>query len=380
MKQKILNLKPSVFIAVGLAILAIAWILSGQLKFDDAVVTNSKDDIATDKTKTLITVRVIKSIAKDHNAVIIINGKTETSMNVEINAETDGRIFKINMNTGQVINKGDVIAKIMVNNRQAVLNHAKNITTQRKLEYEAAKKLALKGFQSKIKKAAALANLSAAKANLLTAQIDLNHTVIKSPFDGIISKKHTNIGDYVKSGDPIANIISLNPLYVTAHVAEGEIDHIKTGAIISIRLITGQQTTGKITRIAPVADDNTRTFKIEAMVDNQNNFIKAGLSAELRLSLATEKAHLITPAILSLNDDGNVGIKTITKDNIVIFNQIKIIENTDEGLWITGIDNKATIISVGQEYVVHGQKVNTVIDSDIKKQADGLEAIRNVKT
>ncbi len=376
MKQKILNLKPSVFIATGLAILAIAWILSGQFKSDDIIIENAENE---NTIKDLVTVRVIKSVAKNHNAMIIINGRTEANMNVEINAETDGRIFAVNMAAGQIVRKGDIIAKITINGRRALLNQAENITEQRELEYEAAKKLALKGFQSKIKKAAAAANLSAAKANLLQTQIDLNHTLIKSPFDGIIHQKYTDIGDYVKAGDQIANIININPLYVTAHVAEREINHVKIGTIVNVRLITGQLTTGEITRISPIADDKTRTFKIEALIENQDNLIKAGLSAELRLSMAKEKSHLITPAILSLNDNGDIGIKTIDKDNMVIFNQIKIIENTDQGLWITGIDDKATIISVGQEYVIHGQKVKAVIDSNLQKQAQALKIVKSIK-
>lgn len=368
MKQRILNLKPSLFIALALAVGAIAWLWSGQMQPEPTTEMSAETKTVSEEIAVtpLIKVRVIESTAKDHKAVIIVSGRTEENKQVQISAETDGRFILVNLEEGQAIVKGQIIAKMAVNERQAVVARAKARLEQRNIEYDAAEKLATKGFQSKTKKAAAAAELSAAKATLSEAQIELNNTVVVAPFDGVVKTKHADIGDYAQRGDPIADFVSLNPLYVTGQVAEKEVGQVTIGTTAQIRLVTGQTLTGVIARIAPVAENATRTFKIEARVDNSLGLIQAGLTAELRLPLDTVRAHLITPALLSLDDEGRIGVKTVSSSNTVIFNQIHIIEDTKDGLWIAGLPDDATLISVGQEYVIDGQKVETIADKRVQ--------------
>ena len=71
-----------------------------------------------------------------------------------------------------------------------------------------------------------------------------------------------------------------------------------------------------------------------------------------------EPAHKISPAILSLNDQGKLGIRTVTSDNKVQFKEIKILEDTSNGMWVAGLGKEARIITLGQEYVFQGQTVN----------------------
>jgi len=371
MKERKMPIKPSIFIALGLAIGVSLWMWSGQMQPEstslDLVSNDAKDKInPPSKTVPLIKVRVIQSIAQNHQTTIIISGKTEANKRVEISAETDGRLIFVDLEEGQPLSKGQVIAKMSIDERQAILTRAKVLLEQREIEYEAAKKLEIKGFQSKTKKAAAAAYLSAAKADQTIAQVDLNNTVIVAPFNGVVKTKYVDVGDYTQRGDPIAEIVSLNPLYVTGHVAEKEISYINLGTTAHIRLVTGQLLSGVITRIAPVANDKTRTFKIEALVDNASDNIQAGLTAELRLSLHEVRAHFITPALLSLNDAGQIGIKTVSNTGHVIFNNIKIIEDTQQGLWVAGLPDDVTLISVGQEYVIDGQQVDTQTDQRTK--------------
>ena len=67
-------------------------------------------------------------------------------------------------------------------------------------------------------------------------------------------------------------------------------------------------------------------------------------------------AHLIPSYLISLNDEGDLGIKILT-NNRVQFAEIQIVEDTIDGLWVTGLPKDVTIITVGQEYVINGQEV-----------------------
>ena len=77
----------------------------------------------------------------------------------------------------------------------------------------------------------------------------------------------------------------------------------------------------------------------------------------MRVPLNKVKAHLIPSYLLSLNDEGELGIK-IVENEIVKFLLIQIIEDGLDGLWVSGLPDDVTIITVGQEYVINGQNVN----------------------
>ena len=123
-------------------------------------------------------------------------------------------------------------------------------------------------------------------------------------------------------------------------------------------MISGRLITGNVSFIASSADKNTRTFRVEISVDNKDRTIRDGVSAEIYIKGKEEPAHKISPAILALNDQGKLGVRTVTPDNTVEFREIKILEDTNNGMWVSGLGKDARIITLGQEYVFQGQTVN----------------------
>ena len=95
------------------------------------------------------------------------------------------------------------------------------------------------------------------------------------------------------------------------------------------------------------------------MIDNPDGFIKDGLTANMTIEIDLVKAHKISPSILLLNDEGKLGIRVIEKESIAKFVEIIILEDSEEGLWVTGIPEKVEIIIQGQGFVEDGQKVVT---------------------
>ena len=95
------------------------------------------------------------------------------------------------------------------------------------------------------------------------------------------------------------------------------------------------------------------------MIKNPDGFIKDGLTANMSIEIDKVKAHKISPSILLLNDEGKLGIRIIEKENLAKFVEIIILEDSEEGLWVTGIPEKVEIIIQGQGFVEDGQKVVT---------------------
>ena len=87
--------------------------------------------------------------------------------------------------------------------------------------------------------------------------------------------------------------------------------------------------------------------------------IKDGLTANMTIEIDKVKAHKISPSILLLNDEGKLGIRIVNKGKYANFVEIIILEDSEEGLWVTGIPEEVEIIIQGQGFVENGQEVIT---------------------
>ena len=101
-----------------------------------------------------------------------------------------------------------------------------------------------------------------------------------------------------------------------------------------------------------------KTFEIVVKVNNKDLRYKDGLSSIISINKGEVLAHKISPSILALGDQGELGVKIITDKNLVGFKKIEIIEDTSDYMLVTGLDKTEKIIIVGQQYVSNGEKVN----------------------
>lgn len=373
-QRKRRRVKPSIVIAVVLAVGSAAWIASGNMPSEDpeqsvATATGVTEPAApanaaaADSETKVQSVRVYESVAKPRRTTLRIAGRTEASRQGRLMAETEGTIRNIDIEEGDAVEAGQRIGRIAVDERSAVVREAEALLSQREIEYSAAEKLARKGFQSEVSKAQALAEMEAAKAALDRARLDLARTQLSIPFDGVIWTKEVEQGDLVKVGDVIATIVDLDPLLVVANVSEREVGALEQGALARAKLITGETVEGVVSYISPQAETATRTFRVEIEVPDTGNRYKAGITAELLLPMSESRAHLISPALLTLNDAGQVGVKLVDDDNVARFQSVRILEDTPDGVWIQGLPERARLISVGQEYVADGETVKAVPDT-----------------
>ena len=365
-------MKSSIAIAVFIALAASGWILSGQ--FGDDAGTNAgeataaqqntqTEAVATVKPTTLRQVRVRQSIAEPMVNEIVVRGRTEASRQATISAETSGPIADVEATEGAALKRGQVIARIAIDDRTAIRQEAKAQVAQRELEFEAASKLQQKGYQSRTRLAEALARLSASKAYLAKIDVDIERTTIKAPFDGILQHRAVELGDYVAEGDPIATVMDLDPILIIGFLSERDVNKVRVGSPGYARLATGQEIAGTIRYISSASGDETRTFAVELEVANPDNRILQGLTAALRLPLTKLDAHLLSPAVLTLADDGTVGVKIVDDQDRVAFVPVTILGDTPRGMWIGGLPPEVTLITVGHEFVQTGVKVKPIAET-----------------
>ena len=190
--------------------------------------------------------------------------------------------------------------------------------------------------------------------------VELNRTEVKSPFSGYI-ENIVKPGNFLERGQVCATIIQLNPIIFIAEVPEFKINKVRVGQSVLIELITGEEIEGQLSFVSKSASNLTKTFKIESEIENIDGKIRDGITAEMTIKTDEILAHKISPSIILLNDKGILGIKTVNDQNIVKFNKLDILEDSEDGLWVSGISNLSRIIIQGQGFVEDGQEVITEI-------------------
>ena len=186
--------------------------------------------------------------------------------------------------------------------------------------------------------------------------VELNRTEVKAPFRGYV-EKIVKPGNLLNRGQICAVIIELDPLTFVAEVPEAEIKSIIKGQKVLIELVTGETITSKLSFVSKSATPATRSFRVEAEVENSNGVIRDGITGTMKIYTNKILAHKISPSILLLSDNGTIGVKSVNNNNIVEFLPIKIIEDTNDGIWVAGIPNLSNLIVVGQGFVENGQEV-----------------------
>ena len=317
----LLKRNQSVLIALGITVALAIWLLSGTGATGSARDPSLEAPRVDRPPITRVRVRVLEARPVTPDAIIY--GKTEAARGVTLRAEIDGRIVAVGAKRGARVNTGDMIVRLDVRDREARLLQARALVDQRKIQYQAARRLKTRNFQSE-------SDLAEARANL---------------------------GDFIAEGKEIARVIELDPILVTGDVTQRELDHLKVGARGSAKLITGEELEGVVRYVASEADEATRTYRVELEVENADRSVVAGTTAEMRIPAETVSAHFVSPALLSLNGRDEIGIKSVDDDGKVVFHAVDIVRTGADGVWITGLPDRVRVITVGQGFVREGDRV-----------------------
>jgi multidrug efflux system membrane fusion protein len=353
------KLHRSHIIAIGIAGVISLWFLTGLFGSNGIAdeMTAAERDAASAVT---MQVRAIVSKAQTRQSVVTIRGRTQAKRAVEVRSETQGVVSALPVEKGVRVKKGDVLCDINLDARSAQLAEAKALAQQRKLEYDASRQLAAKGYRAPTAAAASKAAHDAAQARLKQMQIEVSQTKITAPFDGVFDDRRVEVGDYLRVGDVCGLVVELNPLLITAQVAEDKVSALSIGMPGNARLVTGEMVQGTITFVAKTADPATRTFRVELEVPNPEFSMRAGVTAEIAVPTDKVLAHRIPSSIISLDDKGIIGVRTVDDESRVQFHRVQLVDDTPDGLWISGLPETVKLITVGQDYVKEGQKVDAV--------------------
>jgi multidrug efflux system membrane fusion protein len=341
----------------------VLWIASGSV--DGGTKSLQPEHSPASESVARQSVRIRQQLAEEVTRDVVVNGRTAPARIVELNAETDGRVMRVGAQRGDRFDRGEIIAQLDERDRHARLLQAEATVKQRELEYDARAKLKGASYVSEAQLQEAAAMLESARTELTRAQLDIDYMVIRAPFDGALQERLVEVGDFVKLGDPVATIVDERTLIVSAGVPEYEARFVRKGAQGSAKLASGEVVSGTIRYVAPVANEATRTFNVELVIDNAAGVLRAGMTAELSIPAETIFAHKISPSLLTLDEDGNLGVKTVDDDGKVEFWLADVAKSSSDGVWVAGLPRTAAIITVGQGFVSAGSLVQAIPEAAI---------------
>lgn len=293
---------------------------------------------------------------------VLVRGRTKALRKVVVRAETAGAVAATPVEPGSLVEEGATLCRLRIDARQAALNEARAALAKAELDHKAAARLAEEGFRAETSVAAAKAALDLARANLEQASLAVEKTTIAAPFAGIFDARLAEVGDYLAVGDPCGVLIQQTPFLVVGAVSERDVAKISKGDRGVARLATGETVEGSVRVVATASDEATRTFEVQLEVPNEDRRLRDGVTAEFTIFSDRREAHLIPRAALTLDDHGRVGVRLVDGENVVGFAPVTLLGESQDGVWVSGLEGAARVITRGQDFVAPGEKVAVAAD------------------
>lgn len=332
-------------------------------------INNAIEDLAVTEKRILITALKTKTTFFEHQIEVQANIKTRK--NIMIYPEFNGRLIKLNVNEGQNVKKGRLLALIDDAGLKDQLEQSKLQLDLAKTTFERTERLWEQKIGSEMMYLEAKTRYKSAFKQVSQIKQQLSRTKVYAPFDGIIDEIPARLGSNLVPGvTPILRIINLNSMYVESDVPENYLPNIIKGskALVTIPALNQIQTT-QIQLTGNYIAPSNRTFRIEAPIKNSNGLIKPNLNARLSIvDYTNQKAILVPQRVIREDAKGepyvfvlkkpeeNQGYTTEKRKIILGKNKKEMIEITK------GLTSDELVVDEGVSLVVENQKVKRIIE------------------
>ncbi|MBF0195247.1 MAG: efflux RND transporter periplasmic adaptor subunit [Magnetococcales bacterium] len=350
----------SIFSAIAILLLLVAWMLSGPSAKAGASSQDGK--AAKEVVKPIMKVKVHITRGEDMERFVTVKGQVEPLRSVTIKAETQGRIIKLPVNKGVRVAAGDLLAELSMNDRKARLSEAKAMVVSAERDLAVTNKLVKQKIKATNQLNSDEAKLAAAKARLEQIRWEIGNTVIKAPYAGVLNERPVELGAFLQVGDPVGTIVDDLTLLLTAQASQLAVIELKLGQSVEATLINGVVLKGVLSYVSTIAQKGTRSYRIEARVANPKHLAYTGLSATLKLPVGKTVAHKISPSALGLDALGRLIVKGVDKQSTVMVKTVELLRRERDSMWVSGLPMEFNLITLGQEYLAEGEKVEVIQD------------------
>ena len=305
-------------------------------------------------TDTVPTVSVVEVGVQEVPQDVTYTSTVQPFVKNNIVPQAGNRIKKINVEVGDFVKKGQVLAEMdMTQLQQAELQLLNNEIELGRLQalYEA----------GGLSKSDLDAIEMAYKVSKTTYENLLENSILKSPIDGVISARNYDVGDMYAMSAPLFTVEQIKPVKLLVAVSESDYSKVKKGdsVVITADAVPGKTFYGKVARVYPTVDAATRTVTVAVYVDNNYNTLRPGMFARVKLNFGVNKSVVVPDvAIVKQQGSGERFIYVLNEDGTVTYQSVVLGRRIgSEYEVLEGIQDGAKVVTGGQLRLKDGIKV-----------------------
>ncbi|KPQ25508.1 efflux RND transporter periplasmic adaptor subunit [Halomonas sp. HL-93] len=290
----------------------------------------------------------------------IIQGQLTAHREATLRANIAGFVDEKPVDQGSRVKAGD---RLLVLDNDALpeqLQQARDELAVAEAEYSGARNLRQRELISQPELLRLQSALSANAAQVAQLQNQLDDSRPTAPFDGVLNRVEVELGDLLQPGEEWGQLVDDRRLKGTAWVSQQQVGDLSEGLPVTARLLNGDYLEGELTFVSHRADEATRSFYIEATLDNPAGKRLAGGSAELTITLPPRQVHTLSPALLSLNSEGQLAVKHLDDSDQVQQTTVELVSADTQRAHVAGLPNPIRLITLGAGMVETGETVTPV--------------------
>jgi len=288
-------------------------------------------------------------------------GSLVATNGISVSTEVDGIISNIIFQSGQPIEKGEVLINLDDKVDQAALAALRAEQRLSEIQFNRARDLLKKHVMSKSDYDEAQAKFDAAKARVNGQIAVINRKTIRAPFDGLLGIREVDLGQYIKAGTSIVKLEALDPIFVDYTLPERYLKAIKVGQTVNVKLdaLPDEVFDGQVSAVDSGVSTGTRSLKVRATLSNSKLQMRPGMFAEVHTVIAEANPVLTVPyTAISFNTYGNF---------------VYVIDKTDKGEIVKRTQVTTGEVREGRVAITAGLKAGqTVVRAGLVKLRDGI--------
>jgi membrane fusion protein (multidrug efflux system) len=308
-------------------------------------------------------------------------GSIEAINGIEIANEVPGVIENINFESGDTVEEGDVLIRLDAAIDEAAVRTRRAEAQLAEQAFKRVSDLLPKRAVSQAQYDEAKANFDAARARVNEAEAQLSKKVIRAPFDGKLGLRLVDQGEYIATGTSIVEINMLHPIYVDYTLSEKDLTMVAQGydVVATVAAVPDQTFPGKVSAINTSVNPQTRTVRVRATLDNNDNLLRPGMFATINTRQPEALDVVTVPrTAISYNTYGDyVYVVAENDDGQLVVNRRTVESgNTRDGkvAVTSGLKAGEQVVAKGLLRLRAGQEVTVVDENSEVETNDSAEA------
>lgn len=300
-------------------------------------------------------------------------GSVEASEIVKVTNEVNAVVRSMPFAEGQSVSKGQLLAQLDDAEIGAEAKRAEALRDQARVNYARIKQLADQNAAAPQELDDASAALKVAEANFSVADARFEKTRIRSPLRGVVGRRLVSPGAFLRVGDPITEVASVDEMKLTFSAPERYVAHLNRGARVDITTTAypGRVFRGRITVVDPILDPASRTVQLVALVDNPGRLLRSGMSADVSATLSERKDALTVPDEAVFGEGDQSFVYVVNPDSTVARTAILIGTRDSSRVEVTkGLQPGSLVVRAGYQKLYPGAKVMPM-SADAMQAASG---------